>query len=86
MESRVLSGAATISGLPKLRTQATRLNNSNNVTFTTATHLTAVSAGGNLIWGRQLRPAVLLETSPARNLKPVCASASSSADSGDSTG
>lgn len=87
MESRVLSGAATISGLPKLRTQATRLNSNNNVTFTTATHLTAVSAGGNLIWGRQLRPAVLLETSPARNLKPVCASASSSpAEGGGSTG
>lgn len=88
MESRALSGAATISGLPKLRTQATRLNsNNNNVTFTTATNLTAVSAGGNLIWGRQLRPAVLLETSPARNLKPVCASASSSpAEGGDSTG
>ncbi|WOH11872.1 hypothetical protein DCAR_0831368 [Daucus carota subsp. sativus] len=79
MESRVLSGSATISGLPRLRPQASRLNAT--VTFAAATPNTAVSAGGNLLWGRQLRPAVLLETSPARNLKSVLASAASSSDS-----
>ncbi|KAG9447795.1 hypothetical protein H6P81_013923 [Aristolochia fimbriata] len=95
MESRALSGSATISGLIPLRRVArvaapvicVRTNNS-------------VGGGGNLIWGRQLRPALLLDQyspslSPARNvnsgkrdlLKPVSAAASSSpAEGSDSAG
>jgi len=51
----------------------------------------AVSEGGNLIWGRQLRPSLLLEASypvTARKeiLRPVMAAASSPAEGSDSSG
>ncbi|KAM7500761.1 hypothetical protein LguiA_025175 [Lonicera macranthoides] len=91
MESRVLSGNTTISGIPRLRKQpSTRLTTAH---FATARPITD---GGNLIWGRQLRPALLLETSasttnffPATKreiLRPSLASASSPAEGSDSAG
>nr|CAD1842469.1 unnamed protein product [Ananas comosus var. bracteatus] len=49
----------------------------------------SVSGGGNLIWGRQLRPALLLDRPAARRelLRPVAAAASSSpAEGNDSAG
>ncbi|XP_042026560.1 triose phosphate/phosphate translocator, chloroplastic-like [Salvia splendens] len=62
MESRVLTGA-TIRGLPIPLKPSARLTGSCTLP---ATKLTGrLSDGGNLIWGRQLRPAILLEASPA---------------------
>ena len=53
MESRVLtSRGPTISGIPRL----TRINNSNTLP---AARINA-GEGGNLVWGRQLRPSLLL--------------------------
>lgn len=86
MESRVLSGATTIYGIPRLSKPVAKLN---TVTFSTSRPIRAVSDGGNLIWGRQLRPAILLETSPATKreiLKPTLAAASSPAEGSDSAG
>lgn len=92
MESRVLSGATPISGdVPRLRKPVARLNISS---FPTAR---PIGDGGNLIWGRQLRPSLLLESSPVSVsyhlpatkrdiLKPALAAASSPADSSDSSG
>ncbi|PWA75296.1 hypothetical protein CTI12_AA244760 [Artemisia annua] len=54
MESRVLtSRGPTISGIPRLA----RINNSNNAL--PAARINA-GEGGNLVWGRQLRPSLLL--------------------------
>ncbi|OMO76375.1 Drug/metabolite transporter [Corchorus capsularis] len=82
MESRLLSRASTITGLPQLRPQLSREKVS--VSFASAKPIGAVAEGGNLIWGRQLRPALLLESSPVSKreiLKPVFAAASSGGDS-----
>ncbi|XP_068664847.1 triose phosphate/phosphate translocator TPT, chloroplastic [Aristolochia californica] len=94
MESRALSGSATIAGLVRLR-RVTRVATS----AASARTNNPVRGGGNLIWGRQLRPALLLEQyspsqSPAKNvisgkrdlLKPVYAAASSPAEGSDPAG
>ncbi|MFS7988430.1 hypothetical protein Hanom_Chr11g01034721 [Helianthus anomalus] len=77
MESRVLSsGATTISGLPRL----TRLN-----TVAVASPASLNTTGGNLVWGRQLRPSLLnldysvqsvSKTVKREVLKPCAATAS----------
>ncbi|XP_021294894.1 triose phosphate/phosphate translocator, chloroplastic isoform X1 [Herrania umbratica] len=88
MESRLLSRASTITGLPLLWPRLSR--ESVNVSFASAKPIGAVGGGGNLIWGRQLRPALLLESSSVSKreiLKPVLAAASSPAEGGsDSSG
>ncbi|XP_039064672.1 triose phosphate/phosphate translocator TPT, chloroplastic-like [Hibiscus syriacus] len=88
MESRVLSRASVISGLPQLRPKLAR--GSVNLSFALAKPIGAVGEGGNVIWGRQLRPALLLESSLVKKrevLKPVSAAASSPAEGGsDSAG
>ncbi|KAK4723660.1 hypothetical protein R3W88_026439 [Solanum pinnatisectum] len=102
MESRVLTGGATAirGGLPLLRkpaavmkftTAATAATCGSNRDFpagaVTAKPVGPLIAGPNLIWGRQLRPAILLETSPKReSVKPCSAAASPSAGSSDSSG
>ncbi|XP_052203486.1 triose phosphate/phosphate translocator, chloroplastic isoform X2 [Diospyros lotus] len=89
MESRVLSGAATITaGIPRPR-RPVRLSSA-------ACCAVADGSGGNLIWGRQLRPAILLESAypVAANLpvtkreilRPCLAAASSPAEDSDSAG
>lgn len=86
----ISSAGSGIAGLLRLPRKATR-----DPAF--AAHATArpagsVTDGGNLIWGRQLRPALLhLDKSspPTRRvlLRPVAAAASSSpAEGGDSVG
>ncbi|KAL1537840.1 triose phosphate/phosphate translocator, chloroplastic [Salvia divinorum] len=68
MESRVLSGA-TIRGLALPLKPSARFTGNCSLP---ATKLTGrVSDGGNLIWGRQLRPAILLEASPASVAAPA---------------
>uniref|UniRef100_A0A3Q7IBM9 Sugar phosphate transporter domain-containing protein n=1 Tax=Solanum lycopersicum TaxID=4081 RepID=A0A3Q7IBM9_SOLLC len=99
MESRVLTGGATAirGGLPLLRKPAavmkftTAATCGSNRDFpagaVTAKPVGPLIAGPNLIWGRQLRPAILLEASPKReSIKPCSAAASSSAGSSDSSG
>lgn len=90
MESRVLSRASTFASLSQLRKPPRENNNNNNsVSFVSARPIGAVGEGGNLIWGRQLRPALLLESSSAgkqrESVKPCLAAASSSPGS-DSAG
>ncbi|TYJ17838.1 hypothetical protein E1A91_A09G080800v1 [Gossypium mustelinum] len=88
MESRLLSRASTIAGLPQIRPKLSR--DSLSVSFASAKPIGAVGEGGNVIWGRQLRPSLLLEISPVNKreiLKPALASASSAAGGGsDSAG
>ncbi|MBA0683853.1 hypothetical protein Goari_025480, partial [Gossypium aridum] len=88
MESRLLSRASTIAGLPQIRPKLSR--GCLSVSFASAKPIGAVGEGGNVIWGRQLRPSLLLESSLANKreiLKPVLASASSAAGGGsDSAG
>ncbi|KAL3325787.1 hypothetical protein AABB24_036825 [Solanum stoloniferum] len=99
MESRVLTGGATAirGGLPLLRKPAavmkftTAATCGSNRDFpagaVTAKPVGPLIAGPNSIWGRQLRPAILLETSPKReSVKPCSAAASPSAGSSDSSG
>lgn len=91
MESRVLSRAATFAPLSNLRKPQRESGANGSVSFVSARPIGAVGEGGNLIWGRQLRPALLLESSrlSAKILRPstVCATASSSpAEGGDSAG
>ncbi|KAG5561738.1 hypothetical protein RHGRI_004701 [Rhododendron griersonianum] len=94
MESRVLSGATTVStGIPRLSKPA-RLS----PTCFAAVRLAGAvdGSGGNLIWGRQLRPAILLESSsplassvPVTKreiLRPSLAASSSPAEGSDSSG
>lgn len=85
MESRILFGATTVPSLPRLRKPPTR----------DAAYFAAVARpigeGGNLIWGRKLRPALLLETSPATSvrreiLRPLRAAASSPGEGSDFVG
>ncbi|XP_025015165.1 triose phosphate/phosphate translocator, chloroplastic isoform X1 [Ricinus communis] len=87
MESRVLSRATTtLSSLPHLRRP---MRESNTTSFVSMKPIGTVGEGGNLIWGRQLRPSLLLESSPAtkrENLRPTMAAASSPAEGSDSSG
>lgn len=100
MESRVLTGGITAirGGLPLLRKPAAvgkfttaATGSSSREAFpaaATAKPVGPLIAGPNLIWGRQLRPAILLEVSPKReSIKPCSsAAASSPAESSDSSG
>ncbi|ESQ39746.1 hypothetical protein EUTSA_v10000901mg [Eutrema salsugineum] len=90
MESRVLLRAtATVAGNPQLRRPIGAIHRQ----FSTATSsftafakpIGAIGEGGNLISGRQLRPILLLDSSPEKReiLKPVRAAA---AEGGDSAG
>ncbi|KAL0328872.1 UNVERIFIED_CONTAM: Triose phosphate/phosphate translocator, chloroplastic [Sesamum calycinum] len=92
MESRLLTGA-TIRGLALPQKPAARIAGNDSVP--TVRLSGKLSDGGNLIWGRQLRPAILLEASPAiavssvkkrQNVRPCLAAASSPAESSDSAG
>lgn len=89
MESRVLSGATTISAIVRMRKVA---RENAYVSFTRP--VGSVGDGGNLIWGRQLRANLLLESSPVFSfpagkreiLRPSLAAASSPAGGSDSAG
>ncbi|KAL8468108.1 hypothetical protein ACS0TY_031371 [Phlomoides rotata] len=92
MESRVLGGA-TVSGLALPPKPAARITG--NCSFPSLNFTRGVSNGGNLIWGRQLRPSILLEASPVsvaspvtkrESIRPCFASASSPAEGSDSSG
>ncbi|KAK9227436.1 hypothetical protein WN943_012489 [Citrus x changshan-huyou] len=93
MESRVLSRATTATTISSLRSSPGE--NHQNVSFVSLKPIGAVGEGGNVIWGRQLRPALLLESSSApaglfsgkkEILRPILATASSPAEGSDSTG
>ncbi|KAL9452460.1 hypothetical protein AB3S75_008283 [Citrus x aurantiifolia] len=93
MESRVLSRATTAATISSLRRSPRE--NHQNVSFISLKPIGAVGEGGNVIWGRQLRPALLLESSNARAglfagkkeiLRPILATASSPAEGSDSAG
>lgn len=93
MESRVLTGAPGIRGLPFIRKPAARFTANCGVPALKSTG--TFNDGGNLIWGNQLRPAILLEASAATVVSPVTkreylppcpAAASSSAEGSDSSG
>jgi solute carrier family 35 protein E1 len=88
MESRVLSRATTVA---HVRRPLRESNGNASCSFLSIKPIGAVSEGGNLIWGRQLRPSLLLEASypvTARKdiLWPVMAAASSPAEGSDSSG
>ncbi|CAA2986425.1 triose phosphate phosphate translocator, chloroplastic [Olea europaea subsp. europaea] len=93
MESRVLTGAPAIRGLPFIRKPAARFTASCGAPALKSTG--TFNDGGNLIWRNQLRPAILLEASAAAVVSPVTkreylppcpAAASSSAEGSDSSG
>lgn len=93
MESRVLSRATTAATISSLRRSPRE--NHQNVSFISLKPIGAVGEGGNVIWGRQLRPALLLESSNApaglfagkkEILRPILATASSPAEGSDSAG
>ncbi|CAH8358951.1 unnamed protein product [Eruca vesicaria subsp. sativa] len=89
MESRLLLRAtATVTGVPQLRRPIRAVHRQ----FSTASSpssfakpIGSIGEGGNLISGRQLRPVLLLDSSPEKReiLKPVRAAA---AEGGDSAG
>jgi len=88
MESRVLSRATTVA---QVRRPLRESNGNASCSFLSIKPIGAVSEGGNLIWGRQLRPSLLLEASYPVNarkeiLRPVMAAASSPAEGSDSSG
>ncbi|GAB4827000.1 hypothetical protein Ancab_033880 [Ancistrocladus abbreviatus] len=92
MESRVLSHAAAITAQPHLL-KPTR--EAASCGFATMRPIGgAVKDGGNLIWGRQLRPSLLIEAqsggavvlSKREILRPCSAAASSPAEGSDSAG
>ncbi|CDY33455.1 hypothetical protein BRARA_F03641 [Brassica rapa] len=90
MESRVLLRAtATVTGVPQLRRPIRAINrhfSTASSSFTAfAKPIGSIGEGGNLISGRQLRPVLLLDSSPEKReiLKPVRAAA---AEGGDSAG
>ncbi|XP_019169643.1 PREDICTED: triose phosphate/phosphate translocator, chloroplastic [Ipomoea nil] len=70
MESRVLTGATTARGLPLLRKPLAAVAARCNA-FSFPAAAAAKPIGANLVWGRQLRPAILLETSPASPIMPA---------------
>ncbi|KAJ0081921.1 hypothetical protein Patl1_10642 [Pistacia atlantica] len=93
MESRVLSRATNISTVCNFGKPLRESNH--HVSFVSVKPIGAVGEGGNVIWGRQLRPALLLESSHApaglfagrrEILRPCLAAASSPAQGGDSAG
>ncbi|XAR66504.1 hypothetical protein NMG60_11012772 [Bertholletia excelsa] len=99
MESRVLTGATAISaGIPRLRPRLspTCLAATRAAIGVGAGAGVTDGSGGNLVWGRQLRPAILLESSspvagtlPTMKreiLRPSLAAASSPAEGSDSSG
>ncbi|CAO2842888.1 unnamed protein product [Amaranthus hypochondriacus] len=69
MESRVLSRATTVAALPKLF-RPVRESSSLGVSTGIKPPVGLVKDGGNLIWGRQLRPALLIE--PVSNSQVGC--------------
>ncbi|XP_078174515.1 glucose-6-phosphate/phosphate translocator-like protein isoform X1 [Carex rostrata] len=80
-----------ISGLLRLRRQPTSLAPTTSLSFATArASSSSLSEGGNLISGRQLRPALLLEPNllkPLRQTRLIIASAASTpAEGGESAG
>lgn len=85
----MLSGATTISAIVRMRKVA---RENAYVSFTRP--VGSVGDGGNLIWGRQLRANLLLESSPVFSfpagkreiLRPSLAAASSPAGGSDSAG
>ncbi|KAF3590932.1 hypothetical protein DY000_02024651 [Brassica cretica] len=90
MESRVLLRAtATVNGVPQLRRPIRAINRQFSTASSSFTALAkpigSIGQGGNLISGRQLRPVLLLDSSPEKReiLKPVRAAA---AEGGDSAG
>ncbi|XP_062013082.1 triose phosphate/phosphate translocator TPT, chloroplastic [Rosa rugosa] len=87
MESRVLSRATAFASVPSLRKSSPRQPGAVSFVSPARRPIGTVSEGGNLIWGRQLRPALLLEASPPSSrkeiLKPCLAAA---AEGGDSAG
>ncbi|XP_075483130.1 triose phosphate/phosphate translocator, chloroplastic isoform X1 [Primulina tabacum] len=93
MESRVINGVAVRGGVLTPKPAARLYGNCVLPTMRLSGKLTD---GGNLIWGRQLRPAVLLEASPTtvpislvakrEGFQPCHAAASSPAEGGDSVG
>ncbi|KAJ0240678.1 Triose phosphate/phosphate translocator TPT [Hirschfeldia incana] len=89
MESRVLLRAtATVTGVPQLRRPIRAINRQFSTPSSssfTAKPIGSIGDGGNLISGRQLRPVLLLDSSPEKReiLKPVRAAA---AEGGDSAG
>ncbi|KAL8140362.1 hypothetical protein V2J09_006383 [Rumex salicifolius] len=89
MESHVLSRAAPIPTHPRLTKLASGI-----LSFRCASSLrppSAIKDGGNLIWGRQLRPSLVLESASCPStfvsrreiLRPCSASASSPDSAGD---
>ncbi|KAL2475321.1 Triose phosphate/phosphate translocator TPT [Abeliophyllum distichum] len=93
MESRVLTGATAIRGLPLLQKRAARFTANRSVPALKPTG--AFKDGGSLLWGKKLRPAILLEASPAsavspvtkrESLPPCLAATSSQAEGNDSAG
>ncbi|KAL3596458.1 hypothetical protein D5086_008095 [Populus alba] len=88
MESRVFSRATTIA---HVRRPLRESHSNTSCSFISIKPIGAVGEGGNLIWGRQLRPSLLLEASSPINarkdiLRPVMAAASSPAEGSDSSG
>lgn len=95
MESRVLSPATTITTTVSGLRRSPRESHHQNVSFVSLKPIGTVGEGGNVIWGRQLRPALLLESfhAPAglfsgkrEILRPTLAAASSPAEGSDSSG
>ncbi|KAL3522339.1 hypothetical protein ACH5RR_015173 [Cinchona calisaya] len=82
MESRVLSGSTTIHGVQRLH-RLTTTTSSSISPFTACFPTTRP----NLTWGKQLRPAFLLEASPVKKretrLRPCLAAASSPDSAGE---
>lgn len=84
----MLSGATTFAGVIRLRKPAR-----DTASIVPARPIGAVGDGGNLIWGRQLRHALVLESSPhailatkREILRPTFAAASSPSEGSDSAG
>lgn len=88
MESRVLSRATAFAAIPQPR-KLPRESACCSCSVPARRAVGTVAGGGNLIWGRQLRPALLLEGSPlskADALRPCRAAASSPSEGNDSAG
>lgn len=68
MESRVLSRATAIAALPRLRRPG---REAASVVLATVKPVGAIKDGGNVIWGRQLRPVLLLDPSSTSSGYPV---------------
>lgn len=82
MESRVLSRATPLSSLPHLRKFP---RDAPNASFLSVKAIGSVADGGNLIWGRQLRPAICspaLKKDYSPGLRPCLAAAEGSDSAG----